>query len=54
MSGTADILAVGMQYTTRLWHPDADPCVLVGEADDLDELAARAGMSPHELVVNLA
>jgi alanine racemase len=54
MAGSADILAVGMQYTTRLWHAGADPCVLIGEADDLDELAVRAGMSPLELVVGLA
>ncbi len=54
MAGTADILAVGMQYTTRLSHRGLDPCVLIGEDDDLDALAARAGISSHELVVGLA
>lgn len=53
MAGSADILAVGMQYTTRVRHRGADPCVLIGAADDLDELAARAGLSPLELVVGL-
>ncbi len=54
MSGTADILAVGMQYTTRLSQRGLDPCVLIGEDDDLDELAARAGIGCHQLVVGLA
>ncbi len=54
MAGSADILAVGMQYTTRLVHQGVDPCVLIGEADDIDELAARSGLSPLELVVGLA
>lgn len=50
----ADILAVGMQYTARVSHDGADARVLIGSADDVDELAARAGVSPHELVVGLA
>jgi alanine racemase len=53
-AGTADILSVGMQYTTRFITDGADARVLIGEADDVDELAARAGMLPHELVVGLA
>lgn len=54
MAGTGDILAVGMQYTTRLWDAGTDPSALIGEADALDEVAARAGITPHELVVGLA
>jgi alanine racemase len=50
----ADILSVGMQYTARVTHGGADARVLIGGADDVDELAARAGISPHELVVGLA
>lgn len=54
MAGSADILAVGMQYTTRVGRAGSDPCTLVGPVDDIDELAARAGITPHELVVGLA
>ncbi|HTJ28631.1 MAG TPA: alanine racemase [Candidatus Limnocylindria bacterium] len=54
MAGAGAILAVGMQYTTRLWDAGTDPCVLIGEADALDDLAAQAGISAHELVVGLA
>ena len=54
IAGTADILSVGMQYTTRLVVEGADARVLIGEADDVDELAARARISSHELVVGLA
>ncbi len=50
----ADILSVGMQYTTRVVHDGADARVLIGSADDVDALAARAGVSAHELVVGLA
>ena len=50
----ADILSVGMQFTARVLHDGADPRVLVGASDDVDELAARAGMTSHELVVGLA
>ena len=55
MAGSADILSVGMQYTARVSHGDDERRVcLIGEADDVDELAARAGIGPHELVVGLA
>jgi alanine racemase len=54
MAGAGGILAVGMQYTTRLCDARADPCVLIGETDALDDLAAQAGVSAHELVVGLA
>ena len=50
----ADILSVGMQFTARVEHDGADPRVLIGPADDVDQLAARAGMTPQELVVGLA
>jgi len=53
-SGSADILSVGMQYTVRLTSEDRDPCELIGRDDDVDALAARAGISPHELVIGLA
>ena len=49
-----DILAVGMQYTERVARSGADLQVLIGGSDDVDGLAARAGISPHELVVGLA
>jgi alanine racemase len=53
-SGSADILSVGMQYTVRLTSEDRDPCELIGGHDDVDALAARAGITPHELVIGLA
>lgn len=52
--GSADILSVGMQYTTRAISQGVDVSVLIGVADHVDELSARAGMGPHELVVSLA
>lgn len=55
LARSADILAIGMQYTTRIVVDDAAPaCVLIGEGDDVDGLAAQAGISSHELVVGLA
>ena len=50
----ADILSVGMQFTARVEHDGTDPRILVGASDDVDQLAARAGMTSHELVVGLA
>ncbi|MDQ6941872.1 MAG: hypothetical protein M3169_05060, partial [Candidatus Eremiobacteraeota bacterium] len=49
-----DILSVGMQYTARVMHEGVDVRALIGEADDVDTLAARSGILPHELVVGLA
>jgi alanine racemase len=49
-----DILSVGMQYTARVMHEGVDVRALIGGADDVDALAARAGISPHELVLGLA
>ncbi len=49
-----DILSVGMQYTARVMHDGADARVLIGGDDDLDTLAARSGILPHELVTGLA
>jgi alanine racemase len=54
LADRADILSVGMQYTARVIHGGADPRVLIGVGDDVDTLAARAGISPHELVTGLA
>jgi alanine racemase len=50
----ADILSVGMQFTVRTLRDGADPRVMVGASDDVDELAVRAGMTSHELVIGLA
>ena len=49
-----DILSVGMQYTARVVHEGTDARVLIGGADDVDTLSARAGILPHELVLGLA
>ena len=49
-----DILSVGMQYTARVMHEGVDVRVLIGSADDVDTLAARSGISAHELVTGLA
>lgn len=54
LAGTADILSVGMQYTARATSDGNDPQVLVGADDDVDTLAARAGISPHEFVIGFA
>ncbi|HYZ17170.1 MAG TPA: hypothetical protein VE591_12235, partial [Candidatus Acidoferrum sp.] len=54
MEGDGDILAVGMQYTTRVRRVGVDPSVLIGPQDDVDDLASKAGITPHELVVGLA
>ena len=53
LAGNADILSVGMQYTVRLIDHGRDPRVLIGADDEVDALAARAGVSAHELVVGL-
>ena len=53
LARTADILSVGMQYTTRMTG-GSDPSVLIGEDDDIDEIAGRARIGPHQLVVGLA
>jgi alanine racemase len=50
----ADILTVGMQYTSRAVREGIDARVLIGGGDDVDALAARARITPHELVVGLA
>ncbi|HEV3088977.1 MAG TPA: alanine racemase [Candidatus Elarobacter sp.] len=54
LAGAADILSVGMQYTARIMHDGIDARLLVGETDDLDRMAERARIAPHELVVGLA
>jgi hypothetical protein len=43
-----------MQYTARVMHEGVDVRALIGGADDVDTLAARSGVSPHELVTGLA
>jgi alanine racemase len=54
MAGIADILSVGMQYTVRLTDDERDARVMIGAGDELDALAAHAGVSPHELVTGFA
>ncbi|GAC1405115.1 MAG: hypothetical protein NVSMB64_09410 [Candidatus Velthaea sp.] len=54
LAGDDDILSVGMQYTARLADQPADLHTLIGASTDLDTLARRAGMTPHEIVVGLA
>jgi hypothetical protein len=54
LAGRADILSVGMQYTTRLVRDGLDARMLIGPGDDIDALAARAGIGAHALVVGLA
>jgi alanine racemase len=54
LAGSGDILSIGMQYTTRTAGEASDVEQVIGAADDVDELAIRAGMTPHELVVGLA
>ncbi len=49
----ADILSVGMQYTTRVVRDGIDPRILIGPDDDVDRLAGRAGIGSHELVLGL-
>ena len=54
LAGTADILSVGMQYTTRRVRAGSDPRVLIGADSDLDALAVAAGVLPQELITGLA
>jgi alanine racemase len=54
LEGHDDILSIGMQYTTRLSDSAATEHALIDENSDLDELARRVGLSPHELIVGLA
>jgi alanine racemase len=54
VAGDDDILSVGMQYTTRFAETAAAEHALIDERTDLDQLAFRAGLSAHELIVGLA
>ncbi len=54
LAGDDDILSVGMQYLTRLADDPAREHALIDERTDLDQLAHRAGLSAHELIVGLA
>jgi alanine racemase len=54
LADRVDILSVGMQYTARVMHEGVGVRVLIGGADDVDVLAARSGLAPHELVTGLA
>ncbi|GAC1433162.1 MAG: hypothetical protein NVSMB5_26920 [Candidatus Velthaea sp.] len=54
LAGADDILSVGMQYTARLADAPSEAHTLIGLTTDLDALATRAGMTPHEIVVGLA
>jgi len=54
LAGDDDILSVGMQYTTRLAESAAGEHALIDERSDLDQLAFRAGLGAHELILGLA
>jgi hypothetical protein len=54
LAGDDDILSVGMQYTTRLAENALGEHALIDECSNLDELAYRAGLGPHALIVGLA
>ncbi len=54
LAGNDDILSVGMQYSTRLAENGTNQHALIDERSDLDALARRVGLSPHELIVGLA
>lgn len=47
------ILSVGMQNTIVLGSADGGRIGLLGAGDDLDELAAAAGMLPHQIITGL-
>jgi alanine racemase len=52
--GDDDILSVGMQYITRLAEYSTPEHALIDERTDLDRLAGRAGLVPHELIVGVS
>jgi alanine racemase len=54
LAGDVDILSVGMQYTARLAENGSREYALIDEHSSLDEIARRAGVGPHELIVGLA
>jgi alanine racemase len=54
LAGDDDILSVGMQYTTRFAESAAAEYALIDERSDLDNLAFRAGLGAHELILGLA
>ena len=53
LAGSADIIAVGMQYLTRVDRA-ADPGDVMNADTDLDAMATFAGITAHQLVVGLA
>lgn len=54
LAGHDDILSVGMQYTTRLADEPTHGHVLISDETNLDQLADRIGLAPHELITGLA
>jgi alanine racemase len=54
LAGDDDILSVGMQYTARLAENATREYALIDENSDLDELARRVGLGPHEFIVGIA
>jgi alanine racemase len=54
LAGADDILSVGMQYTTVLTENTIGEYALIDERSNLDRLASRVGLDPHELIVGLA
>ena len=53
LADRTDVLAVGMQYVTRVVRDGADPAELIGADDDVDALASRAGVGSHALITSL-
>ncbi len=54
LAGYDDILSIGMQYTARLTDNATVAHALIGEETDLDQLAGRLDLGPHEVIVGLA
>jgi alanine racemase len=54
LAGADDILSVGMQYTTCLADSPRREHALIDERSDLDLLADRLGVGPHEIITGLA
>jgi alanine racemase len=54
LAGDDDILSVGMQYTIRLADNPSREHALIDHRSDLDQLADRLDVGPHELITGLA
>lgn len=54
LAGDDDILSVGMQYTSRLADRPMNEYAFIDDRSDLDALAHRLHVEPHELITGLA